>query len=192
MADTLNQSPRPALPEAADRKLKNDRKQPRRTINEIFRTFANGTARIMGSPWMFFAAVLLIVLWAASYRLFVHGPRGTKEWEEGFNTWQIVINTATTVITFLMVFLIQNTQNRDAKAIHLKLDELIRAVEGARTKLVDLENLTDEELDRLEKEFKRIHMREAVKEERRQNGKAGKASGPGQAAGGEAKAVEAR
>jgi len=183
---------RPALPEAVERKRQSDRVQPRRTVNELFRTFANGTARVMGCPWAFFTAVLLIFLWATSYKLFVHGVHGTKEWEEGFNTWQIIINTATTIITFLMVFLIQNTQNRDAKAIHLKLDELIRAVEGARTRLVDLENLTDDELDRLEKEFKRIHLREAIKEERRQNGKAGKGGGPEGSAGEQLTAPQSR
>ena len=76
------------------------------------------------------------------------------------DTWQLVINTGTTIITFLMVFLIQNTQNRDAKAIHLKLDELIRGVEGARTHLVDLEELSDEELERLREQFKRLRREE--------------------------------
>ncbi len=75
------------------------------------------------------------------------------------DTWQLVINTATTVITFLMVFLIQNTQNRDTKALHLKLDELLRGVGGARTSLVNLENLSDEELDGLQKQFERIKQR---------------------------------
>src|SRR5205807_3784431 len=123
--------------------------------------------------WAFFTAALLIVLWGASYTIFVHGRRGSEEWKSGFDTWQLVINTATTIITFLMVFLIQNTQNRDAKAIHLKLDELIRAVEGARTGLVDLENCTDEELQRLHEAFQRLKERqpavaacaEAVEEE---------------------------
>jgi low affinity Fe/Cu permease len=73
------------------------------------------------------------------------------------DTWQLIINTGTTIVTFLMVFLIQNTQNRDAKAIHLKLDELIKAVKGARTRLVDLEDLSDEELEKLQGEFKRLH-----------------------------------
>ena len=73
------------------------------------------------------------------------------------DTWQLIINTGTTIVTFLMVFLIQNTQNRDGKAIQLKLDELIRALEGARNKLVDLEDLSDEELKKLEKEFQRLH-----------------------------------
>jgi low affinity Fe/Cu permease len=72
------------------------------------------------------------------------------------DTWQLVINTGTTIITFLMVFLIQNTQNRDAKAIHLKLDELIRGVKGARTHLVELQELSDEELERLQEQFKRL------------------------------------
>lgn len=72
------------------------------------------------------------------------------------DTWQLIINTGTTIVTFLMVFLIQNTQNRDAKAVHLKLDELIRALEGARNKLVDLEGLSDEELVKLENEFQRL------------------------------------
>src|SRR5687768_16581646 len=75
----------------------------------------------------------------------------------GFSdTWQLIINTGTTIVTFLMVFLIQNTQNRDAKAIHLKLDELLRAVKGARTALVDLEDMSDEELEKLQKEFVRL------------------------------------
>lgn len=72
------------------------------------------------------------------------------------DTWQLIINTGTTIVTFLMVFLIQNTQNRDAKAVHLKLDELIRALKGARNHLVDLEKLSDDELAKLEKEFERI------------------------------------
>ena len=72
------------------------------------------------------------------------------------NTWQLIINTGTTIVTFLMVFLIQNTQNRDAKAAHLKLDEIIRALKGARNELIDLEKLADEELTSLEKQFERV------------------------------------
>jgi low affinity Fe/Cu permease len=100
---------------------------------------------VVGSSWSFIAAVLIIVVWGAS------GP--------GFgysDTWQLVINTGTTIVTFLMVFLIQNTQNRDARAIHLKLDELLRAQEGARTSMANLENLPDEELKRLSEEFKQL------------------------------------
>jgi low affinity Fe/Cu permease len=103
----------------------------------------------MGSPAAFALAVAAIVIWGVSGPVF------------GFSdTWQLVINTATTIITFLMVFLIQNTQSRDARAMHLKLDELIKGVEGARTKLVDLESLTDDQLDSLQEEFERIHKHE--------------------------------
>lgn len=115
---------------------------------ERFRRFAQASAQAVGSSWAFFAACLVILLWIGSGPLFHFS-----------DTWQLVINTATTIVTFLMVFLIQNTQNRDAKALHLKLDELIRAVSGARNRLVDLESLSDEELNRLEKEFARLHER---------------------------------
>jgi low affinity Fe/Cu permease len=86
--------------------------------------------------------------------------------KEGFNTWQLIINTLTTIITFLMVFLIQNTQNRDAKAIHLKLDELIRGVKGARTRLVNLEEFSDEELEELTQQFEHLRTREAAQVDR--------------------------
>jgi low affinity Fe/Cu permease len=114
-------------------------------ISGWFRVFAHKTSQMVGSPWSFFSAVLVIVIWGALGPIF------------GFSdTWQLVINTATTIVTFLMVFLIQNTQNRDAKAIHLKLDELIHAIKGARNKLIDLEDLSDEELKKLEEQFKRV------------------------------------
>ncbi len=114
-------------------------------MREAFRKFAATTSRVVGSPWVFALAVLLIVGWAVSGPVF------------GFSdTWQLVINTATTVVTFLMVFLIQNTQNRDSEAIHLKLDELIRAVHTARTRLVDLEDLSDEQLEELREEFQHL------------------------------------
>jgi len=117
-------------------------------MNEFFRKFAHKTSEIVGSPWAFIGAVVIIVAWAVTGPIF------------GFSdTWQLVINTGTTIITFLMVFLIQNTQNRDAKAIHLKLDELLRGVKGARTGLVDLEDLTDEELKQLQNEFQRLRER---------------------------------
>jgi low affinity Fe/Cu permease len=80
------------------------------------------------------------------------------------DTWQLIINTGTTIVTFLMVFLIQNTQNRDAKAVHLKLDELIRAVQGARNQLVDLEKLSDDELKKLEEQFTRVRSKAAQRE----------------------------
>ena len=117
-------------------------------VREWFRRFAHRSADIMGSPWVFFAAIALVFVWALSGPAFGYS-----------NTWQLLINTGTTILTFLMVFLIQNTQNRDARAIHLKLDELIRAVEGARTKLVHLEDLTDDELDELQQQFRRLHDR---------------------------------
>jgi low affinity Fe/Cu permease len=114
-------------------------------ISDAFRVFAHRSSVMLGSAWAFTGAVLVIVVWL------VTGP--TFHFSD---TWQLIINTATTVITFLMVFLIQNTQNRDAKAMHLKLDELIRAAKGARNQLVDLENLSDEELKKLEKQFQRM------------------------------------
>ena len=110
---------------------------------DAFRCFAQRASVLLGSAWAFCGAVLVIVVWL------VTGP--TFHFSD---TWQLIINTATTVVTFLMVFLIQNTQNRDAKAMHLKLDELIRAVTGARNQLVDLENLSDDDLKKLEKQFK--------------------------------------
>src|SRR4029078_8084639 len=115
-------------------------------MNELFRKFAQKTAQVVGTSWVFILAVLIIATWAISGPMFHYS-----------DTWQLVINTGTTIITFLMVFLIQNTQNRDAKAIHLKLDELIKGVKGARTGFVNLEELSDEELDRLQDEFKRLH-----------------------------------
>lgn len=115
-------------------------------MGELFHRFATRISQLVGSPLAFIAAVFVILVWALS------GPTF------GFSdTWQLIINTGTTIVTFLMVFLIQNTQNRDAKATHLKLDELIKAVKGARTSLVDLEDLSDEELERLHEEFQRIH-----------------------------------
>lgn len=105
----------------------------------------------MGTPWAFLLALTTIVVWAVTGPLF------------GFSdTWQLVINTGTTIVTFLMVFLIQNTQNRDARAIHLKLDELLRAAKRARNELVDLEHCSDAELEELETQFR--HLRERMKE----------------------------
>ena len=116
-----------------------------RKIREMFQLFSQKTSGAVGTPWAFMIAVGLIVVWGITGPMYHYS-----------NTWQLVINTGTTIVTFLMVFLIQNTQNRDAKAIHLKLDELIRAKKGARNALVDLENCTDEELEQIEHEFKRI------------------------------------
>jgi low affinity Fe/Cu permease len=106
------------------------------SLSERFTRFAKWTARAAGHPTTFALALGLLVVWALTGPIFHFS-----------DTWQLVINTATTIITFLMVFLIQNTQNRDAVAMHLKLDELIRAVHGARNRLMDLEDLTEEELE---------------------------------------------
>src|SRR5882672_10222085 len=116
-------------------------------MNELFRKFAQTTSGLVGSSWAFILAVMIVVIWAATGPIFHYS-----------DTWQLVINTGTTIITFLIVFLIQNTQNRDAKAIHLKLDELIKGVKGARTGLVDLEELSDKELEDLHEEFERLHL----------------------------------
>src|SRR5213595_762394 len=115
-------------------------------MRELFRRFAHITSQAVGSSWAFILAVLIILIWAVTGPMFHYS-----------NTWQLVINTGTTIITFLMVFLIQNTQNRDAKAIHLKLDELIKGVKGARTGLVNLEELSDSDLEQLQQEFERLH-----------------------------------
>jgi low affinity Fe/Cu permease len=120
-------------------------------MHEQFRKFARYSSEILGSAETFFVACAAIVVWAAV------GPRYNYS-----DTWQLVINTATTIITFLMVFIIQNTQNRDARAIQLKLDELIRAVKGARTGLVRLEELTDEELCTLTGDFENLRTRMAA------------------------------
>ncbi|CDM64399.1 low affinity iron permease family protein [Pyrinomonas methylaliphatogenes] len=119
-----------------------------KSVRELFRRFAAKVAEFSGSAWAFIFAVLIVLVWALTGPIFRYS-----------DTWQLVINTGTTIITFLMVFLIQNTQNRDAKAIHLKLDELIRAVEKARTRLVDLESMTDDELAALQEEFKKLRER---------------------------------
>ena len=118
-------------------------------MKDLFRKFAQAASQAVGSSWAFILAVLIILVWAITGPMFQYS-----------DTWQLVINTGTTIITFLMVFLIQNTQNRDAKAIHLKLDELIRGVKGARTHLVELEELSDEELERLQEQFKRLRRKE--------------------------------
>jgi low affinity Fe/Cu permease len=118
------------------------------TVSDAFRIFARRSSIVLGSAWAFASAILIIVLWG------VTGP--TFHYSD---TWQLIINTGTTIVTFLMVFLIQNTQNRDAKAVHLKLDEIIRALKGARNELVDLENLSDEDLDRLGRQFELLRKR---------------------------------
>ncbi len=121
----------------------------------LFARFAKWTARTAGHPQALAIAVLIIVAWGVSGPIFGYS-----------DTWQLVINTATTIVTFLMVFLIQNTQNRDSEAMHLKLDEVIRAVEGAHNALLDLEELTESELDRIKARYEEL-ARQAREELRR-------------------------
>jgi low affinity Fe/Cu permease len=132
-------------------------------VRDAFRCFAQRASVLLGSAWAFCGAVLVIVVWL------VTGP--TFHFSD---TWQLIINTATTVITFLMVFLIQNTQNRDAKAMHLKLDELIRAVKGARNQLVDLEELSDDDLKKLDEQFRRLRKQSENSPTRSDNGQPAK------------------
>jgi low affinity Fe/Cu permease len=123
--------------------------------DSLFTRFAKWTSRATGHPATFATAVLIILGWAVTGPIF------------GFSdTWQLVINTGTTIITFLMVFLIQNTQNRDSAAMQLKLDELIRAINGAHNGLLDLEELSDEELDKIKSRYEEL-ARQAREELRR-------------------------
>jgi low affinity Fe/Cu permease len=117
------------------------------TINDRFRVFATRTAERLGSHWAFVVAVAVVAVWLITGPLFRFS-----------NAWQLVINTATTIVTFLMVFLIQATQNRDAKAIHLKLDELIRSSK-ARNIFADLEDATEAELDSFKEEFRKLRLK---------------------------------
>jgi low affinity Fe/Cu permease len=117
----------------------------RAPLHDLFRRVARATANAIGSPYAFVLAVFVIALWAATGPMFHYS-----------DTWQLVINTGTTIITFLVVFAIQNTQNRDSKALHLKLDELLRAIEPARTGLCDLEDMPDEAINRLDAEFRNL------------------------------------
>jgi low affinity Fe/Cu permease len=126
---------------------------------ETFRKFSTRAANALGSPWLFVVSVFLIGIWLLS------GP-----FTHFSDTWQLLVNTATTVFTFLAVFLIQNTQNRDAKAMHLKLDELIHAIKGARNQLVDLEDLSDAEIEKLEAQFRQLHQRAMSGETEEQEG----------------------
>jgi low affinity Fe/Cu permease len=112
---------------------------------EKFRSMCRGVSSAIGTPAAFVIALLGVAVWLVTGPIFHYS-----------DTWQLVINTSTTIVTFLIVFLIQNTQNHDSRAIHLKLDELIRAVSEARTGLVDLQDLPDAELRKLEREFQRL------------------------------------
>jgi Predicted small integral membrane protein len=127
------------------------REQKKISLTDRFTAFTRWAAETVGSVWASLAALLVIAIWAATGPLF------------GFSdTWQLVINTSTTIITFLMVFIIQHTQNHDSKALHLKLDEVIRAIRGARNDLVDLEDMSEAELKALAEEFAALHDRECA------------------------------
>ena len=140
-------------------------------VSDAFRIFARRSSMVLGSAWAFASAILIIVIWGLTGPTFHYS-----------DTWQLIINTGTTIVTFLMVFLIQNTQNRDAKAAHLKLDEVIRALKGARNELVDLENLSDEDLTSLEKQFERV--RKKAEREGNNPGRMSRANGAGRASSG--------
>ena len=115
------------------------------STRDYFQAFATRCSQVAGSRWAFLTAVLLIVVWAATGPIFRYS-----------DAWQLVVNTATTIITFLMVFLIQNAQNRDSHALHLKLDEIIRAKRSANNRMIDIEKLSDKELTLLATEYERI------------------------------------
>lgn len=125
------------------------------TKGDAFGKFASTASGWLGSKWAFLGAILIILVWAATGPVFHYS-----------DTWQLVINTGTTIVTFLMVFLIQNTQNRDARAINLKLNELIRSIESAGDEMMDIEALSDEELDRMHERYERIR-KECVDREAR-------------------------
>ncbi len=121
-------------------------------MKEFFKVFSARAAEVVGSPWAFTAGVAGILIWGMAGPAFRYS-----------DTWQLIVNSGTSIVTFLMVFLIQNTQNRDAKAMQIKLNELIRAVSNARSFMVDLENLPDEELEAFRKEFEELSARLRVK-----------------------------
>lgn len=116
-----------------------------RGTSQLFQAFATRSSALVGTRWAFLGAVLVILLWALS------GP-----YFHFSDTWQLIINTATTLVTFLMVFLIQHTQNRDARALHLKLDEIIRSIHHAHNEMINIEKLSDEELEELAKKYERF------------------------------------
>lgn len=133
---------------AGNRKAPSNRNNGRNqsiTVGKEFQVLAAGVSAAVGSKWAFSAALLLIVGWGLTGPYFHYS-----------DTWQLVVNTATTIVTFLMVFLIQNTQNRDARAIHLKLDEIIRSIQPAHNEMIEVEKLSDEELEALSAHFEEV------------------------------------
>jgi low affinity Fe/Cu permease len=122
------------------------------SIANAFTRISKGTCRAAGQPATFAAAILIILLWAVTGPVFHYS-----------DTWQLFINTGTTIVTFLMVFLIQNTQNRDGAAMQIKLDELIRALQGAHNELANLEDMSDEELEKMKAHYTRLAERARAK-----------------------------
>src|SRR5918912_3275129 len=114
-------------------------------MNDFFHKFAQKVSQVTGSAWAFFTAVMIIVVWLVSGPIFRYS-----------DTWQLVINTGTTIITFLMVFLIQRTQNKDAVAIHLKLNEIVAAMKGASNRLIDVEDLSEADIQALRAYYRRL------------------------------------
>ncbi|MGD9805405.1 MAG: low affinity iron permease family protein [Hyphomicrobiaceae bacterium] len=114
-------------------------------MGNIFHRFSEVVAKAVGSSWAFIIAVVVVLAWAVTGPMFHYS-----------DTWQLLINTGTTVVTFLMVFVIQNSQNRDSCVVALKLDELLRSVEGARTELVGLDHMSDEELEQMQEQFRQM------------------------------------
>jgi low affinity Fe/Cu permease len=129
-------------PQSAMKSRAQTQQQPRKAQVGKFQCFARATARAAGSPWAFGLAMMIVLLWGLTGPIFHYS-----------DTWQLVINTGTTIITFLMVFLIQSTQNRDSEAMHLKLDELLRAQGGAHNAVLDIEEMSEEELDALKRAY---------------------------------------
>ena len=125
------------------------------SFGDRFQAFAANTSALMGTKWAFAGAIIMIVLWAAWGPFFHYS-----------DTWQLVVNTGTSIATFLMVFLIQNTQNRDAKAIHLKLDEVIRAIQQAQNEMINIEKLSDDELEPMSKRYESIRLECDVRKRR--------------------------
>lgn len=119
--------------------------QQRPRMNERFRKFAQRVSHLVGTSWAFIIAILLLVVWGVTGPIFRFS-----------DSWQLVINTGTTIVTFLMVFLIQRAQNKDARAIHLKLNEIVAAVEGASNRLVNVEDLTEDEVSLLHRHYARL------------------------------------
>ncbi len=122
--------------------------QTKKQGGDTFHKMSSVVSAKLGSPLAFFLALFVIVTWVLTGPIFDYS-----------NTWQLIINTGTTIVTFLMVFVIQNSQNRDSKAIQLKLDELVSVTKGARAEFVDVEDLTDSELNELQDQFKSVHER---------------------------------